>query len=87
MWWLIAGLLIGACLGALGMAIVAGGKIEFLETRLAAKRPPECSECGEHHATTIRGLEDLIHGLKSKNGRLAKEVQDKAFLKDGYRAQ
>ena len=87
MWWFIAGLLIGAIIGAFVMIWVFGGKIERLQSQLAAKRPPECGECGEHHATTIRGLEDLIHGLKSKNGKLAKEVQNSQFMRTGFRAR
>ena len=52
----------------------------------------KCEYCGIHKRyegslTTIRGLEETIHGLQSKNGKLASEVNGMAFRNSGFGAR
>ena len=70
-------LIIGACIGAVGMGILAGRRDADCETCDALKNAQ--AECWE--------LERKLHGMRSSNGRLGKELQAMAFRQNGYKAR
>ena len=72
------GMFIGFFLGAICVAIFA-----------AAKKisDDECRLCSKSYNEYIGDLERKIHGMRSSNGKLGKEIQHMAFLKDGYKAR
>ena len=69
-------LIIGACIGAVGMGILAGSNrdCETCEALKAAQ-----AECWE--------LERKLHGMRSSNGRMGKELQAMAFRNSGFKAR
>ena len=72
----IVGLFIGAALGALGLGLCA-----------MSRDNSECTACRAEQRRVVAGLENMIHGLKSKNGKLANEVNGLAFRNAGFRAR
>jgi hypothetical protein len=73
--WIAIWISLSFCAGMLFMAIL--------------KRQPsdECKECKAYYAAIIRERDDVIHGLKSTKGALAKEVQNLSFRNAGFRAR
>ena len=52
----------------------------------------KCDDCAIHMRygkalVEIRELRDLLHGAKSSNGKLAKELQGMSFRNSGYNAR
>ena len=72
----IIGVLIGGFMGIIAMALVQAGRKDDM-----------CDNCRAEQMRIIRGLEETIHALKSRNGRLGKEVQNLSFLNSGFRAR
>ena len=51
-------------------------------------RPDDvCRMCKASYMVRIRSLEDSIHGLKSIQGKLGKELNAMAFRNAGYKAR
>jgi hypothetical protein len=75
MFWI--GLIIGFTLGVVALGIL----------RYVRNNDDECGLCKSNFNSTIRGLEDTIHGLKSTKGRLSQELQAMAFRNAGYKAR
>jgi hypothetical protein len=69
-------LFIGACIGVLAMAFLRG-----------SSHDEDCKSCKAYYAAIIRERDDVIHGLKSTRGALAKEVQNLTFLNSGFKAR
>jgi hypothetical protein len=70
------GLFIGAALGALGLGLCT-----------MSRDNSECNACRAEQRRVVAGLEVLIHGLKSSNGKLASEVNGLAFRNAGFKAR
>ena len=52
----------------------------------------KCTDCAIHQRYSaalleVRELRDLLHGLKSSNGKLGKELQSMAFRNAGFKAR
>ena len=47
----------------------------------------ECRLCSKSYNEYIGDLERKLHGMRCSNGRLGKEIQNMAFMKDGYKAR
>lgn len=45
----------------------------------------ECQCCRRSYQEYIDDLEKKVHGMRSSNGKLGKELQNMSFMKDGYK--
>ena len=73
MFWI--GMFIGANLGAIAIAIF---------TAKSRVTDDECALCSKSYNEYIGDLERKLHGMRCSNGKLGKEIQNMAFMKDGY---
>jgi hypothetical protein len=70
-------LLVGVAIGVIGMGIVASGQNKDCDTCDALRQLS--AECAE--------LERRLHGMRSSNGRLGRELQSMAFRNAGFKAR
>ena len=76
MFWI--GTFVGFLIGAIFVAMFAANK---------KVTDDECRLCSKSYHEYIDDLEKKIHGMRSSNGKLGKEIQHMAFMKDGYKAR
>jgi hypothetical protein len=74
MFWI--GLLIGIIIGVVALGIMRG-----------SSHDDDCRSCKSYYTGIIRDKDDVIHGLKSTKGKLAREVQSLTFRNSGYNAR
>ena len=72
------GMFIGFIIGAICIAIFAANK---------KVTDDECRLCSKSYHEYIDDLEKKVHGMRSSNGKLGKEIQHLAFMKDGFKAR
>jgi hypothetical protein len=72
----ILGVIIGAASAALAVCLC-----------VMARDNSECNACRAEQRRVVAGLEVIIHGLKSSNGKLASEVNGLAFRNAGFKAR
>jgi len=83
-------LVIGACIGAFGMGIIAGGKIESLQIQLdSLPIDGKCGDCDENKrlkksCDALRGDNLRMYNIIRARGR---ELNSTGFLKDGFKSR
>ena len=79
----LIGMFIGFLMGAITIAMFAAKK---------AVTDDECKNCSSFYEDRIKYLEfkvnnyeSKLHGMRSTNGKLGKEIQNLVFLKEGFK--